>query len=129
MAAVNRVIVYGGKGALGSRCVQVFRSKGWVRDTAAGVDSSRSTCSSANLLCVSVWCKQWVTSIDMAANDEADENIIVKLCESFTDQAAQVSCSWSSTRCSPHGFSARTEQRSRDQLSLSSEARLWTTVC
>lgn len=27
----------------------------------------------------------------MAANDEANENVIVKPCESFTEQAAQVS--------------------------------------
>lgn len=34
---------------------------------------------------------QWVASIDMAASDEANENVIVKMSESFTDQAAQVS--------------------------------------
>lgn len=28
--AANRVIVYGGNGALGSKCVQHFKSKGWV---------------------------------------------------------------------------------------------------
>lgn len=59
--AANRVIVYGGRGALGSKCVEHFKSKGW-----------------------------WVTCIDMAANDEANENVIVKPCESFTEQAAQV---------------------------------------
>lgn len=59
--AANRVIVYGGRGALGSKCVQHFRSKGW-----------------------------WVASIDMSANEDADENIIVKLNESFTEQAGQV---------------------------------------
>ncbi len=30
MAAANRVLVYGGKGALGSACVHYFKSKGWV---------------------------------------------------------------------------------------------------
>lgn len=32
MAAVEarKVIVYGGKGALGSKCVEYFRSKNWV---------------------------------------------------------------------------------------------------
>ncbi|KAM4555375.1 quinoid dihydropteridine reductase a [Odontesthes bonariensis] len=59
--ASHRVIVYGGRGALGSKCVQLFKSKGW-----------------------------WVASIDMAANDEANENVIVKLTESFTEQAGQV---------------------------------------
>ncbi|XP_067456015.1 quinoid dihydropteridine reductase a [Thunnus thynnus] len=59
--AANRVIVYGGRGALGSKCVQHFKSKGW-----------------------------WVANIDMAANDEANENVIVKLTESFSEQAGQV---------------------------------------
>uniref|UniRef100_A0A673A384 Dihydropteridine reductase n=1 Tax=Sphaeramia orbicularis TaxID=375764 RepID=A0A673A384_9TELE len=59
--AANRVLVYGGKGALGSKCVQHFKSKGW-----------------------------WVASIDLAANEEANENVIVKLTESFTEQAGQV---------------------------------------
>ncbi|XP_074505244.1 quinoid dihydropteridine reductase a [Sebastes fasciatus] len=60
--AANRVIVYGGKGALGSKCVQHFKSKGW-----------------------------WVACIDMAANEEANENVLVKMSESFTEQAGQVS--------------------------------------
>lgn len=29
-AEARKVIVYGGKGALGSKCVQYFRSKSWV---------------------------------------------------------------------------------------------------
>lgn len=37
------------------------------------------------------WNSQWVASIDMAANDEANENVIVTMSESFTEQAAQVS--------------------------------------
>ncbi|XP_037636852.1 quinoid dihydropteridine reductase a [Sebastes umbrosus] len=60
--AADRVIVYGGKGALGSKCVQHFKSKGW-----------------------------WVACIDMAANEEAHENVLVKMSESFTEQAGQVS--------------------------------------
>ncbi|XP_051916529.1 quinoid dihydropteridine reductase a [Hippocampus zosterae] len=59
--AANKVIVYGGRGALGSKCVQHFKSKGW-----------------------------WVANIDMAANEEANENIIVKLTDSFCEQAGQV---------------------------------------
>lgn len=86
--AAKRVIVYGGRGALGSKCVQHFKSKGWV--------SGRKTCALlrrmivANLFMCS--CNdQWVASIDMAASDEANENVIVKMSESFTEQAAQVS--------------------------------------
>ncbi|KAG8003830.1 Dihydropteridine reductase [Nibea albiflora] len=59
--AANRVIVYGGRGALGSKCVQHFKANGW-----------------------------WVASIDMVANEEANENVIVKMSESFTEQAGQV---------------------------------------
>ncbi|XP_076143306.1 dihydropteridine reductase-like [Alosa pseudoharengus] len=59
--AANRVIVYGGRGALGSACVQYFKSKGW-----------------------------WVASIDIVANAEANANVLVKLSESFTEQAGQV---------------------------------------
>uniref|UniRef100_A0A8D3CH77 Dihydropteridine reductase n=1 Tax=Scophthalmus maximus TaxID=52904 RepID=A0A8D3CH77_SCOMX len=55
--ASNRVIVYGGRGALGSKCVQHFKSRGW-----------------------------WVACIDMAANEEANENVIVKMSECFTEQ-------------------------------------------
>ncbi|XP_056295403.1 quinoid dihydropteridine reductase a [Pseudoliparis swirei] len=59
--SANRVIVYGGRGSLGSKCVQHFKSKGW-----------------------------WVASVDMAANEEANENVIVKSSESFSEQAGQV---------------------------------------
>lgn len=44
----------------------------------------------ANCLSVSVFIK-WVASIDLAANEEANENVVVKPGESFTEQAAQVS--------------------------------------
>ncbi|XP_042181560.1 dihydropteridine reductase isoform X1 [Oncorhynchus tshawytscha] len=59
--AANRVLVYGGRGALGSKIVQHFKSKGW-----------------------------WVASIDIVANEEANANVLVKLSESFTEQAGQV---------------------------------------
>ncbi|NP_001018534.1 dihydropteridine reductase [Danio rerio] len=63
MAATDaqKVIVYGGKGALGSACVQYFKAKHW-----------------------------WVASIDLSANEEANANVTVKMTESFTEQANQV---------------------------------------
>ncbi|XP_051558346.1 dihydropteridine reductase isoform X1 [Myxocyprinus asiaticus] len=63
MAATEacKVIVYGGKGALGSACVQYFRAKNW-----------------------------WVASIDLNANEDANANVTVKMTESFTEQASQV---------------------------------------
>ncbi|XP_036372947.1 dihydropteridine reductase-like [Megalops cyprinoides] len=57
----HRVIVYGGRGALGSKCVEYFKSKSW-----------------------------WVASIDITANEEASANVLVKLTDSFTEQADQV---------------------------------------
>ncbi|XP_053560087.1 dihydropteridine reductase [Bombina bombina] len=65
MAAVSearRVLVYGGKGALGSKCVDFFKSKNW-----------------------------WVASIDIAENASASANVVVKLSDSFTEQSDQVS--------------------------------------
>ncbi|XP_024238252.1 quinoid dihydropteridine reductase a [Oncorhynchus tshawytscha] len=59
--AASRVLVYGGRGALGSKIVHHFKSKGW-----------------------------WVASIDIVASEEANANVLVKLSESFTEQAGQV---------------------------------------
>ncbi|XP_044801552.1 dihydropteridine reductase isoform X2 [Bubalus kerabau] len=56
-----RVLVYGGRGALGSRCVQAFRARNW-----------------------------WVASIDVQENEEASANVVVKMTDSFTEQADQV---------------------------------------
>uniref|UniRef100_A0A8D1T069 Dihydropteridine reductase n=1 Tax=Sus scrofa TaxID=9823 RepID=A0A8D1T069_PIG len=57
----RRVLVYGGRGALGSRCVQAFRARNW-----------------------------WVASIDVVENEEASANVVVKMTDSFTEQADQV---------------------------------------
>uniref|UniRef100_A0A8V0Y337 Dihydropteridine reductase n=1 Tax=Gallus gallus TaxID=9031 RepID=A0A8V0Y337_CHICK len=61
MAAAGRVLVYGGRGALGSQCVQYFKSRNW-----------------------------WVASIDLAENEEASASVVVRATESFTEQAEQV---------------------------------------
>ncbi|NP_001104643.1 uncharacterized protein LOC563255 precursor [Danio rerio] len=58
---VKKVIVYGGKGALGTESVRYFRAKHW-----------------------------WVVSVDVRVNKEANANVKVKMTESFTDQAKQV---------------------------------------
>ncbi|XP_076470164.1 dihydropteridine reductase-like [Babylonia areolata] len=60
--ASGRVLVYGGKGALGSACVKLFKSKNY-----------------------------WVASIDLSPNEEADANIVVKPAASWTDQEQEVS--------------------------------------
>ncbi|XP_054563969.1 dihydropteridine reductase isoform X2 [Eptesicus fuscus] len=57
----RRVLVYGGRGALGSRCVQAFRARDW-----------------------------WVASIDVVENEEASASVVVRMTDSFTEQADQV---------------------------------------
>ncbi|KAF5926996.1 hypothetical protein HPG69_001629 [Diceros bicornis minor] len=57
----RRVLVYGGRGALGSRCVLAFRACNW-----------------------------WVASIDVVENEDASASVVVKMTDSFTEQADQV---------------------------------------
>ncbi|KAL1439241.1 hypothetical protein MTO96_010278 [Rhipicephalus appendiculatus] len=57
MATAGRVVVYGGKGALGSAIVSFFRQKQW-----------------------------WVASVDHFPNEEADANVVVQSCEAWTNQ-------------------------------------------
>ncbi|RLW09066.1 hypothetical protein DV515_00002910 [Chloebia gouldiae] len=59
--AARRVLVYGGRGALGSQCVRYFKSKDW-----------------------------WVASIDLAENADASANVVVTTTDSFPEQAEQV---------------------------------------
>ncbi|OXB59373.1 hypothetical protein ASZ78_004216 [Callipepla squamata] len=70
MAAAGRVLVYGGRGALGSQCVQYFKSRNWV--------------------CAGSGRDGWVASIDLAENEEANASVVVRATESFTEQAEQV---------------------------------------
>ena len=55
------MLVYGGKGALGSAIVSFFRSKNW-----------------------------WVASMDLLVNEEATTNIVLSKTESWTDQSEEV---------------------------------------
>jgi len=57
----GRVLVYGGRGALGSTCVNYFKKNSW-----------------------------WVGNIDMSANELADANVIVQANQSWDDQADNV---------------------------------------
>lgn len=57
MAVAGRVLVYGGKGALGSAVVAHFRRNKW-----------------------------WVGSVDHIPNEEADANVLVQQCDSWKDQ-------------------------------------------
>ncbi|XP_012543729.1 dihydropteridine reductase isoform X1 [Monomorium pharaonis] len=62
MAAVlGRIIVYGGKGALGSACVSQFKSQNW-----------------------------WVGSIDMKPNEQADANVIVNPDNNWQQQQTEI---------------------------------------
>ncbi|XP_076630082.1 dihydropteridine reductase [Colletes latitarsis] len=58
---LGRVLIYGGKGALGSTCISKFKSKNW-----------------------------WVGCIDMKPNEQADANVIVKSENNWVEQEANV---------------------------------------
>ncbi|XP_031564148.1 dihydropteridine reductase-like [Actinia tenebrosa] len=59
--ASSRVLIYGGKGALGASCVTYFKAKNW-----------------------------WVTSIDLFPNEEAHANVIVDSSKSWVEQDQEV---------------------------------------
>ncbi|CAG9817386.1 unnamed protein product [Phaedon cochleariae] len=61
MSQAGRVIIYGGRGALGAKCVSHFKANNF-----------------------------WVGSIDMGENPEADVNIIVKKEENFQQQETSI---------------------------------------
>ncbi|XP_057282645.1 dihydropteridine reductase isoform X2 [Pezoporus wallicus] len=61
MAAAGRVLVYGGRGALGSQCVRYLKSRDW-----------------------------WVASIDLAENEDASASVVVRMTDSFPEHAEQV---------------------------------------
>lgn len=60
--SAGRVLVYGGRGALGSAIVDVFKAKEW-----------------------------WTCNVDLAVNAQADVNVIVKHSAEFEQQAGEVS--------------------------------------
>jgi len=57
----GRAIIYGGKGQLGAKCVDIFKAQGW-----------------------------WTCSIDFMPNEHADANVIVKDAKEWTEQAKQI---------------------------------------
>ncbi|WAR22091.1 DHPR-like protein [Mya arenaria] len=61
MALAGRILVYGGKGALGSVIVSSFKAKNY-----------------------------WVGSIDLVPNEQADGNVVVKPGDSWTEQEEDI---------------------------------------
>lgn len=61
MSGSGRILVYGGKGALGSVIVSTFKSKNY-----------------------------WVGSLDLVPNEQADGNVIVKPGDSWTEQEEEI---------------------------------------
>ncbi|XP_015777460.1 PREDICTED: dihydropteridine reductase-like [Acropora digitifera] len=59
--AASRVLIYGGKGALGMTCVTYFKARNW-----------------------------WVASVDLFPNEEAHANVIVSKTESWTEQNEEI---------------------------------------
>ena len=77
----NRVVIYGGRGGLGSTLVKHFKSKGKLDSTLNNhvvvyflLLISFSVILCIHFLNIKGW---WVCSIDLAANDEADVNVLV----------------------------------------------------
>lgn len=75
MAQTGRVLIYGGRGALGAKCVSHFKANNYVSKKLKQL-----------FYIVSLFLIQWVASIDLAENSEADLNIIVKKEDSFQQQ-------------------------------------------
>lgn len=61
MSVSRRVLIYGGKGALGSACVDLFKANNW-----------------------------WVSSVDLVRNDEANANVLISNSDSLVAQEAEV---------------------------------------
>ncbi|KAL9983303.1 hypothetical protein ACROYT_G005450 [Oculina patagonica] len=59
--AAARVLIYGGKGALGATCVSYFKSKDW-----------------------------WVASVDLFPNEDAHANVVVTKTDSWTEQNEEI---------------------------------------
>ena len=75
----NRVVIYGGRGGLGSTLVKHFKSKGKFDSTLNYNVVEYFLIGFSVILCIHFlnikgW---WVCSIDLAANDEADVNVLV----------------------------------------------------
>ncbi|KAG8134786.1 putative Dihydropteridine reductase protein, partial [Naja naja] len=83
----SRALVYGGRGALGSACVQHLRSKNWVKGW-WGAERLATAVQNKILVCV-FSPPQWVLSIDLAENQEASANVVVQMGDSFVEQAEQ----------------------------------------
>ena len=77
----GRVIVYGGKGALGSSLVAFFKAKSWVRWCGKIVQCRIYT---------KYVYMQWVASVDIFPNEEADANVVLTPTDSWTDQEKEV---------------------------------------
>ena len=93
--SVSRVLVYGGRGALGSAVVEFFKSKSWV---------SQLCLQSCNVKVILVCDNavsggplqhtintQWVLSVDLVANEQADANVLLAATDSWQQQGAEVS--------------------------------------
>ena len=91
--ATKRVLVYGGKGALGRTCVSFFKQQNWV---CKQIPVPECRCFYPQTLVsngLSILINQWVGSLDLAANEEADANILVQSDDPLVQQEKQVTTS------------------------------------
>lgn len=83
----SRVLVYGGKGALGSAVVSYFKGKNWVRAECVCVCVQKKI---KFILDLTIIFSQWVGSIDLFANEEADANVLITETDHWTKQSEEV---------------------------------------
>lgn len=81
----GKVLVYGGRGALGAACVSHFKAQNWVRRRIIDLSHFRQLIHLPE-------CRnfQWVMSVDMAENEQADANILVARDATWVDQETAV---------------------------------------
>lgn len=78
----GRILVYGGRGALGAACVSHFKAQNWV---------SKVKCETLKMKIISRnQSFQWVLSIDLAENEQADANVLVPRDATWEEQETVV---------------------------------------
>jgi hypothetical protein len=92
MAATGagKVLVYGGRGALGHSIVQHFKSSGWVRHPNLQTHILPYKKFKSIISMILLLSLQWVGAIDLQANDNAHGNVLVSSRESLLEQEKEI---------------------------------------
>ena len=79
MALSNKLLIYGGRGALGKELVDFFRSKNIVR---------------ISLKIKKIYFFKWVLNVDMSESEAANSNVLVDPLQSWVEQEKNVLNGW-----------------------------------